>query len=83
MEFKYKESVLAELARHGIKPARETPPELIHDFINDLYLYEIRALRNRMRAGLIPKGDFANHVVELRKRYPVLSLPVRHWTEQV
>jgi hypothetical protein len=81
MRFKYRETVLNELARHGIIPRDDTPPELIHEFINALYLFEIRALRGRMRAGLIPKSDYANRVDELRKRYPILSLPVGYWIE--
>jgi hypothetical protein len=81
MGFKYRESVLAELARHGICPREETPPELVREFVNDLYVYEIRALRKKLRAGLIPKDQYAAQVVELRKRYPILSLPVRFWTE--
>ena len=81
MGFKYRLTVLDELARHGIIPGDDSPPELIHDFINDLYLFEIRALRSRMRAGLMPKGNYANRVHELRKRYPILSLPVGYWIE--
>ena len=34
-----------------------------------------------MRAGLIEKRDYARHVEELRKRYPILSLPIALWTE--
>lgn len=82
MKFKYREKVLAELSRHGIAPRGDTPPELIHEFINDLYLCEIRALKKRLKAGLIPQAEYARHVEALRKRYPVLSLPVRFWTEQ-
>ena len=82
MAFKYRDSVLVELARHGVKPCDDTPPELVHELINDLYVYEIRALRERQRAGLIPMHDYANHVKQLRNRYPILSLPLRHWTEQ-
>lgn len=81
MGFNYRETVLEELARHGVIPGDDTPLKLIHDFINDLYLFEIRALRGRMRAGLIPKSDYANRVDELRKRYPILSLPVGYWIE--
>lgn len=81
MSFKYRATVLEELARHGIIPNDDTPPQLIHDFVNDLYLFEIRALRKQMRAGLIPKDDYAKRVDELRKRYPVLSLPVGYWIE--
>jgi hypothetical protein len=81
MPFKYRDAVLAELARHGIVPGDDTPPEFIHEFINGLYLYEIRALRARLLAGEIPKKDYAAHVERLRGRYPVLSLPVRYWRE--
>lgn len=81
MAYKYRELVLGELARHGIKPDAETPPELAREFVNDLYLYEIRSLRKRMRARLIEKRDYARHLEELRKRYPILSLPVKLWTE--
>lgn len=80
MEYIYLESVLAELVRHGVIPTRETPPELVHEFVNDLYRYEIRALKHRMVSGLIPKNEYAAHVEELRKRYPVLSLPKELWT---
>jgi len=73
--------VLAELSRHGINPNEQTPPESAKEFVNDLYLYEIRNLRKRMRAGLIEKRDYAARVEELRKRYPILSLPVALWLE--
>jgi hypothetical protein len=77
----YKASVLSELARHGIRPDAEASPELIHDYLNDLYRYEIRRLKAQLKAGLIPKNDYAAHVTRLRERYPLLSLPVRFWTE--
>ena len=81
MAYKYRESVLGELARHGIIPRSDTPPEVVHDFVNDLYVYEIRRLREQMREGFIRKDDYANRVEELRKRYPVLSLPIGYWIE--
>ncbi|HKQ04760.1 MAG TPA: hypothetical protein VJ464_06480 [Blastocatellia bacterium] len=81
MAFKYRESVLVEMARHGVVPHADAPPELIRDFINDLYVYEIRALKARLKAGGFPRGEYAARVAELRRRYPLLSLPVKHWTE--
>jgi hypothetical protein len=81
MSFKYRESVITLLMNHGLKPDENTPPTLVRDFINDLYLYEIRALRKRLLNGLIPKSEYANQVLELRNRYPVLSLPLQLWTE--
>lgn len=82
MSFKYRESVLNELARHGVAPRDDTPPELIRDFINDLYVYEIRALKAQLKAGRFPKSEYAARVEQLRRRYPILSLPIQHWTEE-
>ena len=81
MAFKYRETVLKELARHGVIPRNHTNPEIIHEFVNNLYLIEIRSLRKRLRAGLFRKHDYAKRVEQLRRRYPILSLPIRHWTE--
>jgi hypothetical protein len=80
MTFVYRDSVLEELSRHGVQPAGDTPPELLHSYLNDLYRYEIRALKSRLNAGLIPRNDYAAHVSRLRERYPLLSLPLRFWT---
>ena len=77
----YKASVLSELAKHGVKPDADAAPEFIHDYLNDLYRYEIRRLKEQMKAGLFPKNDYSSHVTRLRERYPLLSLPIRFWTE--
>ena len=79
--FKYRDSVLRELARHGVIPRKHTPPEQVRDFVNDLYLIEIRSLRKQLRAGVIAKKDYAGRVEKLRNRYPILSLPIHYWTE--
>jgi hypothetical protein len=81
MGFKYRVTVLEELARHGVIPIDETPPELAHQFVNDLYIFEIRWLKKQLLIGEIPKGDYARRVEKLRDRYPILSLPIRYWTE--
>jgi hypothetical protein len=81
MRFKYRETVLNELARHGINPGDDTPPELAHQFVTDLHLFEIRKLKQQMIAGEILKQEYATTVEALRKRYPVLSLPVHFWIE--
>jgi len=80
MTFTYRDIVLDELVRHGVQPRKDTPPDLVREFINDLYVIEIRALRDRVRAGSIAKQDLAAHVKELRKRYLLLSVPLEHWT---
>ncbi|HSB09760.1 MAG TPA: hypothetical protein VLM38_09780 [Blastocatellia bacterium] len=81
MSYKYREAFLNEFSRHGIVPRGNTPPELIHEFINSLYLFEIRALKRRVLDGAVAKPDYARQVESLRNRYPVLAVPVRLWLE--
>jgi hypothetical protein len=81
MQSAYKDTVLSELARHGVCPRLDTPPELIREFINDLYVYEIRRLKAGMLSGGFPKNEYAARVEQLRNRYPILALPIRYWRE--
>ena len=76
----YRPEVLEELARHGLAPKTETPPARLREQINDLYRIEIRALRDRCRAGEFPTTELPSRVVELRKRYVLLSIPIDRWT---
>ena len=80
MAYQYHAKVLNELARHGLRPLRTTSPDRLRDAVLDLYKYEIRRLRAELLAGRIQKRDYAAHVVELRKRYWLLSVPVELWT---
>jgi hypothetical protein len=73
-DYSYRADVLEELARHGIAPSRGTPPDLVRDFVRDLYKYEIRRLRDRMLAGAFPRSEYAARVDSLRRQYPVLAL---------
>lgn len=74
-----KPEVLAALADHGLRPGAGTPLALLRAQINDLYRIEIRKLRDRCRAGEFPTTELAPRVVELRKRYMLLSIPVDRW----
>lgn len=78
---KFRQEVLDELARHGLSPRPDTPLSLLREQINDLYRIEIRSLRDRCRAGEFPIRDLPRHVVELRRRYVLLSIPLDNWTE--
>ena len=75
----YTPEVMGELARHGLSPKPGTPPELLREQINDLYRYEIRQLRDRCRAGEFTTKELPRHVVELRRRYLLLSIPTSQW----
>ena len=77
--FLYRAEVLLLLTRHGIRPTEETRPELVRDYVRDLYKYEIRCLRERYVAGEFPKREYAGRVDALRRRYLVLSLKAREF----
>ena len=81
MAFKYRDDILAELERHGVRPTPETRPELVSEFVADLYRHELRRLRDRLVRGEIPKAGYSDRVIELRRKYVLVSIPLRYWTE--
>ena len=76
----YHPQVLKELETHGVKPTPTTPPELVHEFVSDLYRFELRRLKLRQVAGEIEKQDYSPHVVALRRKYILISVPIGRWT---
>ena len=82
MNHPYRDDVLEQLWRHGVQPRATTPPQLVHDFVNDLYRYELRRLRDRLVRQEVEKSDYFALVVEVRRRYPLLALKARQWVEQ-
>lgn len=78
--YTYRPQILEELARHGLRPRPTTSPQRLRDAVRDLYLYEIRRLRSELLGGRIVRKHYADHVVELRKKYPILSIPTELWT---
>lgn len=81
MEYRYKRAVLDQLEAHGVRPTADTPPERVHDFVDDLYRYELRRLRDRLLKREIRKADYYGHVVEVRQRYRLLALKPWQWIE--
>jgi hypothetical protein len=80
-DVRYRADVLAHLLRHGVRPTVHTRPELVRDFVRDLYKYEIRCLRERYLRRDFPKTEYAGRVDDLRRRYPVLALQSREFVE--
>ena len=78
--YNYHSEILEELARHGIQPLPTSPPQQLRDAVRDLYKYEIRRLRGDLLAARVLKADYAQRVIELRSRYPLLSIPLQFWT---
>ena len=72
--FRYRPEILEQLLVHGVRPTDVTQPELVRDFVRDLYKYEIRCLRDRYVRREFPKREYAGRVDDLRRRYPVLAL---------
>ncbi len=77
----YRAAILEELLRHGIRPASATRPELVHEFVSDLYRHCLRRLRDRLLANEFPKHEYFGRVVELRKEYRIISMRSSEWLE--
>jgi hypothetical protein len=77
--YEYRPEILDELARHGLRPLTTTAPGFLRDAVRDLYTYEIRRLRAALLAGSILRPEYAGHVVALRRRYRLLSVPIALW----
>jgi hypothetical protein len=80
--FRYRAEVLDQLWGHGVQPTDRTPPERVHEFVSDLYRYELRRLRNRLVSKEFPKPEYYGRVVDLRKRYPLISVRPDEWLVQ-
>jgi hypothetical protein len=73
--------VLEALRAHGIEPAADAAPAVLREQLNDLYLEEVRRLKQRQVGGEIPRREYAGHVEALRERFTLLGLPLDHWSE--
>ena len=81
VNYRYKAVVLEQLWRHGVHPTPATPPRLVYDFVNDLYRYELRRLRNRLVRGEIARDGYYDRVLRLRLQYPLVSIKPEGWVE--
>ena len=79
MTYTYRADILHGLLVHGVRPTPHTHPELVRNYVRDLYKYEIRRLRERYMRREFPKQEYSDRVDALRRAYPVLALPARLW----
>ena len=79
MAWSYPPELLAGLAPLGVAPTDRTPPTLARDAVDELYKYELRRLRDRLRGGEVDRSDYLARVIALRKKYWVLTLPIAAW----
>ncbi len=75
----YPVELLAALGDLGLAPLAATPPAVVREALNDLYRYELRRMRDELRAGLIAKADYLDLVIALRKKYWPLTLTLDAW----
>lgn len=80
-DYRFRADVLEALWKHGVHPKPSTRPELVHEFVSDLYRFELRRLRDRLVRGEIPKVGYYDRVVELRRQYLLVSLKPHQWLE--
>jgi hypothetical protein len=80
--FEYAPEALEILAGHGLRPGPETSPAVVREGLSDLYRYEIRRLKRRLLAGDFPKDEYIDRVVDLRRRYWLLSVPIERWVRE-
>ena len=73
--------MLEQLTVHGVKPTLDTPPDFVREFLNDLYRYELRRLRDRYLAKEFPKPEYHQRVTQIRLRYRLLALKPAYWIE--
>ncbi len=58
MPWTYPPELADALLGFGLRPTPATPPLVVRDALNDLYRYELRRMRDQLRAGNIPKADY-------------------------
>ncbi len=80
MAYEYRPEVMAQLALHGVRPVPSTRPAFVQRYLNALYRYELRVLKSRLQAGIVPRHAYNARIIDLRRQYPLVSLPVSAWT---
>jgi len=75
----YPPEFLESLSGLGLAPLSTTPPSVVRDALNDLYRFELRRERDRLRAGATEKSRYLEIVVALRRKYWLLTFQPAHW----
>jgi hypothetical protein len=79
MSWSYPPELLAGLWPLGLSPTDHTAPELVRAAADELYKFELRRLRDRLRAGAVERSSYLSRVIALRRKYWVLTLPLSAW----
>jgi hypothetical protein len=77
-----RERIREGLLHHGVAAGDDDTPASLRDKLNDLYLEDVRRLKQRQVGGEIALGDYADHVLSLKQSYPLLGVPLHLWEER-
>jgi hypothetical protein len=77
--WRYPPDFVEALLPFGLAPREWTPPVLVREALGDLYKYELRRERDRLRAGRVDRVAYLEIVVGLRKKYWPLTLQPGAW----
>lgn len=75
----YPPELVEALERFGMRPRPDTPPALVRSALHELYRYELRRVRDQLRAGALERPAYLARVVALRKQYWPLTLQLPAW----
>jgi hypothetical protein len=75
----YPPDLVAGLELTGLAPSPDAPPAVTREAVDDRYRDELRALRARHVAGEFDRPRYLELIIELRRKFWVLTLPLRAW----
>jgi hypothetical protein len=82
--YRYRPDILAALVAHGVEPTPATPPAKVRELVSDLYRFQIRDLKLRLKElervlGPQPMDAYRQQVLALKARYGVLRREAQDW----
>lgn len=77
--FTYPAEFVESLHSFGLAPTADTEPGVVRVALSGLYKYELRRLRGRLIAGEFERARYLELIIELRKKYWLLTLPEWAW----
>jgi len=77
--YSYPPELVEGLALIGVPCSPDVPPAATREAADDLYKGELRALRARLIAGEFERPRYVQLIIELRKKFWVLTLPLAAW----
>jgi hypothetical protein len=79
MSWVYPPELVAGLNRIGVPHSGDLSPAVTREAADDIYKDELRALRARLLAGEFDRARYVELIIELRKKFWILTLPLSAW----